>query len=270
MEDDQITAITIQGNEMAMLREKASIDIQVSTAKAYPRDMQKALSNSIFTVTMDIETASTCTYSVPRGGKAITGPSVHLAKILMQNWGNIRGETKVIEIGQRDITSQSVIWDLENNAALKVEVKRSIMTDKGTKRMTDDMITVTGNAANSIALRNAIFGIIPRAIVDKVYSASQQKIIGDDQNFAKRVKDVLAGFKKVYDKDEAAVLPLVGKAKIDQLTKGDLVVLIGVAQALKDGDVTAEMVFKPAVKTGDEKKADLKNNQAANATPQMP
>lgn len=269
MEEDQITAITIQGNEMAMLREKASIDIQVSTAKAYPRDMEKALKNSIFTVTMDIETASTCTYSVPRGGKAITGPSVHLAKILMQNWGNIRGETKVIEIGQRDITSQSVIWDLENNAALKVEVKRSIMTKSG--RMSDDMITVTGNAANSIALRNAIFGIIPRAIVDKVYASSQQKIIGDDQNFAKRVKDVLAGFKKVYNKEEVEVLPLVGKANVDQLTKGDLVVLIGVAQALKDGDVTAEMVFKPATKTADEKKADLKANQSGNSpSAQMP
>lgn len=269
MEEDQITAVTIQGNEMAMLREKASIDIQVSTAKAYPRDMERSLKNSIFTVTMDIETASTCTYSVPRGGKAITGPSVHLAKILMQNWGNIRGETKVIEIGQRDITSQSVIWDLENNAALKVEVKRSIMTKTG--RMSDDMITVTGNAANSIALRNAIFGIIPRAIVDKVYAASQQKIIGDDQNFAKRVKDVLAGFKKVYNKDAADVLPLVGKTNVEQLTKADLVVLIGVAQALKDGDVTPELVFKVAEKTGAEKKADLKEKQdSANNTPQMP
>lgn len=136
--------------------------------------------------------------------------------------------------------------------------------------MSDDMITVTGNAANAIALRNAIFGIIPRAIVDKVYDASQKKIIGDEEGFAKRVKDVFAGFKKVYSKDEAAVLSLVGKAKIDQLTKGDLVVLIGVGQALKDGDVTADVVFKPETKTGDEKKADMKNNQAANAAPQMP
>lgn len=270
MEEDQITAITIQGNEMAMLREKASIDIQVSTAKAYPRDMKKALENSIFTVTMDVETASTCTYSVPRGGRAITGPSVHMAKILMQNWGNIRGETKVIEIGQRDITSQSVIWDLENNAALKVEVKRSIMTKSG--RMSDDMITVTGNAANAIALRNAIFGIIPRAIVDKVYAASQQKIIGDAESFSKRLKAVLAGFKKVYNKEEVDVLGLVGKTQMSQITSDDLVVLIGTAQALKDGDTTVDMVFKPAPKTAEEKKAELKANQSGNATPasQMP
>jgi hypothetical protein len=268
MQEDQITAITIQGNEMAMLREKAAIDIQVSTAKAYPRDMERALKNSIFTVTMDVETASTCTYSVPRGGKAITGPSVHLAKVLMQNWGNIRGETKVIEIGQRDITSQSVIWDLENNAALKVEVKRSIMTKSG--RMSDDMITVTGNAANSIALRNAIFGIIPRAIVDKVYAASQQKIIGDADSFGKRLKAVLAGYKKTYGKEEADVLGIVGKTNVSQITPDDLVVLIGTAQSLKDGDTTIEIVFKPAVKTGDEKKADLKTNQAAGAKPEMP
>jgi hypothetical protein len=263
MEEDQITAVTIQGNEMAMMREKASIDIQVSTAKAYPRDMQKALSNSIFTATMDVETASTCTYSVPRGGKAITGPSVHLAKILMQNWGNIRGETKVIEIGAKDITSQSVVWDLENNAALKVEVKRSIMTRSG--RMSDDMITVTGNAANAIALRNAIFGVIPRAIVDKVYNAAQQKIIGDAESFTRRLKAVLAGFKKTYSKEEAEVLSIVGKTQIIQITPDDLVVLIGTAQALKDGDTTVDVVFKPAPKTAEEKKAELKEKQAGDA-----
>ncbi len=70
-------------------QDKASIDIQISTAKAFPRNIKRATDNAIAIATLDVDTAKTCTYSVPRGGKAITGPSVHLAKILAQQWGNL-------------------------------------------------------------------------------------------------------------------------------------------------------------------------------------
>ncbi|RYZ45433.1 MAG: hypothetical protein EOP49_25235 [Sphingobacteriales bacterium] len=261
-EEDVITTTQIVGNDMAMLREKAAIDIQVSTARAYPRDIKRALDNSIFTATIDVETAGACTYAVPRGEKTITGPSVHMAKIIMQNWGNFRGEAKVISEEARTVTSEAVAWDLETNVAVKVTVKRSIMQNKGKTRMNDDMITVTGNAANAIALRNAIFNVIPRVITDKVYQAVQNKIVGDEESFAKRVAAVFKGFKDVYTKTEADVLRLVGKKELGQITKADLIVLIGVAQALKDGDVTAELVFREN-KTGDDKKAELKAKQDA-------
>jgi len=257
--EDQITDVAILGNEMAILREKASIDIQVSTAMAFPRNLKLCLENSIFTATMDVETASTCGYAVPRGGKSITGPSVHLAKIIMQNWGNFRAEAKVIEVEDKNVVSEAVAWDLEKNVAVKVTVKRSIMTKTG--RMNEDMITVTGNAANAIALRNAIFNVIPRAITDKVYLSAQNKIIGDKEKFPKRVQSVLDGYKKTYQKEESEVLALVGKTTKEQIVSDDLVVLIGIAQSLKDGDTTVEIVFKTN-KTGEEKKEDLKEKQS--------
>lgn len=264
MEEDVITEVAIIGNELQVLREKASIDIQVSTAKAYPRDLKRCLDNAIFTATMDLETAETCTYALPRAGKTISGPSVHLARIIMQNWSNFRSETKVIDEGARHVTSEAVAWDLETNVAVKVTVKRSIMQDKGTKRMNEDMITVTGNAANSIALRNAVFSVIPKAITNKVHEASQRFVLGDEKAFAKRTSDVMAGYKKTYSKEVDDVLKLVGKKSIEELSKGDVLVLIGVAQALKDGDATVDLVFK---KTAEEKKADLKANQTKAANP---
>lgn len=264
MEEDQITQVSIVGNDLRILQEKAAIDIQVSTARAFPRDIKRALDNAIFTATMDVETAESCTYAVPRGGKTITGPSVHLARIVVQSWGNFRAETKVIEEGAKHVTSEAVAWDLETNVAVKVTVKRSIMQDKGTKRMNEDMITVTGNAANSIALRNAVFNVVPKAITSKVHEASQVKVLGDEKAFKKKITDVMAGYKKVYGKEADEVLKLVGKKSIDDLTKGDVLVLIGVAQSLKDGDVTADLVFR---KTAEEKKAALKANQAKTDNP---
>lgn len=225
--------------------DRAAVDVQVSTAKQYPRNVRKSIDNAIAIVTMDKETASTCNYAVPRGGKAITGPSVHLAKILAQTWGNIRCEARVVEIDGKRVTSEGICWDLENNVAIKATVKRSILTRSG--RMSEDMITVTGNAANSISLRNSILSVIPKAVVDKVYKAALETITGDlsDETklTAKRMK-VIKGLKDAYDITEEEILSAVGKASQSHLGAAELAVLIGIGQAIKDGDTTVEEAFK--------------------------
>lgn len=243
---EEITITEVQDASVIYNQDKAFIDVQIATAKTYPRNLKRAVDNSIAIVTMDQETASTCTYSLPRGGKPITGPTVHLAKILAQQWGNLRCEAKVVEIGQKQITSQAVAFDLENNLAIKVEVKRSIMSKTG--RFNDDMITVTGNAANAIALRNAILAVIPRAVVDKVYNEAKRTITGDlsDQTklLAKR-KKVFDGFKETYALTEQEILSAIGKAAVEHVTQDDLVVLIGIGQAIKDGETTVNDAFRP-------------------------
>ena len=253
MENEEIKIMPIENIETIYQQDKAMIDIQISTAKAYPRNIKRATENAIAIVTMDKETAATCTYSVPRGGKAITGASVHLAKILAQVWGNMRVEAKVISVEAKHVTSQAIAFDLENNLAIKVEVKRSIMGKTG--RFNDDMIVVTGNAANSIALRNAVLSVIPRAIVDKIYNEAKKTITGDISDttkFLKRRKQIFDGLKDTYGVTEAEVLTAVGKAAVDHLTSDDLVVIIGIGQAIKDGDTTVDLAFKGAKMSAEE------------------
>lgn len=226
-------------------QDKAAIDVQISTAKAFPRNLKRSVENAIAIVTMDEDTAKTCTYSVPRGGKAITGASVHMAKILAQVWGNMRIEARVVMIEDRQITSEAVCFDLETNLAIKAQVKRSIMTKSG--RMNDDMITVTGNAANAIALRNAILSVIPRAVVDKVYKAAMQRITGDISDATKLIakrKQVIDALIQTYSVTEKEVLAAIGKQAIEHIGADELVVLIGIGQAIKDGDTTIEMAFR--------------------------
>lgn len=226
-------------------QDRAAIDVQISTAKAYPRNIKRSVDNAIALVTMDQETAKTCTYSVPRGGKAITGPSVHMAKILAQVWGNLRLDAKVVLIDDKHVTSESVCFDLENNLAIKTQVKRNIIGKHG--RFNDDMITVTGNAGNSIALRNAILSVIPRSVVDKVYNAAKQTITGDisDANklIAKR-KKVVEALMQTYNVTEPQVLGSIGKVSIDHVNGDDIVVLIGIGTAIKEGETSIETAFK--------------------------
>ena len=244
MEAELITTEQVS-TEMIYQQDKAQIDTQIATAKAYPRNIKKAVEDSIFTATLDVETASSCTYSLPRGGKPISGPSVHLALILAQNWGNLRIEAKISSIDNKSITSQAVCFDLEKNIAIKVEVKRSIMTKNG--RMNDDMITVTGHAANSISLRNAILKVIPKAVVDKVSKSAKQLITGDisdETKFIKKRNSVLEGFKNTYGVTEEEILGVLGKPSTANITADDLVTLIGYAQSIKDGDSTADLIFR--------------------------
>lgn len=227
--------------------ERANIDIQVSTAKQYPRSISRCANNAVAIATMDKETAQSCGYALPRGGKPITGPSVHLAKIIAQQYGNLRAEAKVVEITDRQVVSRGTAWDLENNYAVAFEVRRSIVGRNG-NRFTDDMITVTGNAANSIAYRNAIFGVVPKSITDKAYKAAQHLITGDlsdEEKLIKRRDGAIKHFVDTYAITEEEVIKLCGKHTVNQIQAGEIALLLGFAQSLKDGDTTVEELMAP-------------------------
>ena len=227
--------------------ERANVDSQVATAKQYPRDLARSVNNSIAMATMDAATAQSCGYALPRGGKPITGPSVHLAKLIVSNWGNMRAEAKVVQITDKQVISRGTCWDLENNVATAFEVRRSIVGKNG-KRFSDDMITVTGNAANSIAYRNAVFSVIPKAITDKVYQAAQHFITGDlsdDEKLVARRKKCIDFFKDEYGITENEVVMLCGKQTVNQIKADQIALLLGITQSLKDGDTTVEEVMRP-------------------------
>ena len=240
--------------------ERANVDSQVATAKRYPRDIRRSIDNSVVMATMNQETAQSCSYALPRGGKPITGPSVHLAKIIVSNWGNMRTEAKVVQITDKQVISRGTCWDLETNVASAFEVRRSIIGKNG-QRFSDDMITVTGNAANSIAYRNAVFAVIPKAITDRVYYAAQKFITGDLSDSDKLLKvrtGVLNNFKNNYGITEEEVVKMCGKQTVNQIGADEISMLMGTIQELKDGDTTVDELMKPIRESKEAKKDAMK------------
>lgn len=252
--------------------ERAAVDIQVSTAKAYPRNIQRCKTNAIALATMDHETAKSCSYALPRGGKPIVGVSVHLARILAQQYGNMRAEAKVVEITDKQVISRGTAWDLENNYAVAFEVRRSIMGRTG--RYTDDMITVTGNAANAIAYRNAVLAIIPKGLTDAAYHAAGEVVTGDistEVKLAQKRKSALDLFAAEYNITETECLQMLGKETTNQIGVEQLKILFATHQALKDGDTTVGELLKDIRKreTADEKKEKLKEVKGKTAQPTL-
>lgn len=245
--------------------DRAEVDIQVSTAHRYPRKLSKVVANAIEIATLDVETAQTMGYALPRGNKPITGPSVHLARLLAQNYGNMRAESKIVQITDRQVVSRGVAWDLETNFAAAFEVRRSIVGKNG--RYNDDMITVTGNAANAIAFRNAVFCVIPKGIVDNVYKAAQRCITGDltdEDVLIKRRQGAVKHFNDTYGIAEEEVIKLCGKYTINQIRANEIALLLGIAQSLKDGDTTVDEVMAP-IRNSKEAKKDKLNDVARGA-----
>ena len=259
-----------QGDAQSVIQmdaiEKANVDVQVSTAKQFPRNVTRAIQNSIVMATIDPETAQMMRYALPRGGKPITGPSVHLAKLIVSNWGNVRAEAKVVQITDSQVVSRGTCWDLENNVATAIEVRRNIK-GKGGQRFSDDMITVVGNAANSIAFRNAVFSVIPKAVTDKVYRAAQECITGDLSDEAKLLQkrtNCLKFFNDEYGITEDEVIKLCGKQTVNQIKAEEIALMLGIYQSLKDGDTTVEEVMEPIRK--EKKKDDIAAAAAEAAT----
>lgn len=231
----------IQANENFSVINRAEIDCQIATAKQYPRNIKKCYEEALAMVTMDQETAESCMYCLPRGNKPIKGASVRLAEIVAYAWGNLHAGTRLVGNDGRFVTSEAVAWDLEKNIKISVEKKRSIR-DKYGKTYNNDMQTVTANAAASIALRDAIFKVVPKNIINKLYDEAVKCALGDVKSLAQRRDRVLSYFAKLgvpLDK----VLTTLQIEKIEDIDAGHLEVIIGTANAIKEGTLSVENAF---------------------------
>ena len=245
-EEDDVIAID---NSALATQHRAEIDMQISTAKKYPRSVHRSRQDAITMATIDVLTAASCFYKVPRGGKNIEGPSVRLAEIFASAWGNMRFGARVIHEDDRFITAQGVAHDLETNNATTIEVRRRI-TDKNGRKFNDDMIAVTGNAAASIALRNALFRVIPRAYVDQVYIEAKRVAIGTQKTLVERRTALVSHITGKIGIPLARVLGAVSRVHEDDIDLNDLETLYGLATAVKDGEITPDVAF-PMIPSAD-------------------
>ncbi len=238
----------------------AEIDSQIATAKQYPRDIAKFKEKMMSMANLDQETAEGCYYAVPRAGGVIDGPSVRLAEIAVSCWGNCAAEAEVLNDDGIFIHAVGRCRDLENNVSISVKIQRKI-TNKYNKRFTDDMIAVTANAACSIALRNAIFKIVPGAYIKPVFLRCKKTAVGEMRSLAVKRVEVCNKLKQ-FGVTEDRVLNLLGRSSIEDITFDDIANLIGIGSAIKDGELSVEEAFPLDFKGTQEKTVKEVKDQA--------
>lgn len=220
---------------------KAEIDTQISTAKAYPRSLKQFFDKALSMATISESVAASCNYAVPRGGKTLSGPSVRLAEIVTACYGNIRSGARVIANDGKTITAQGICHDLETNNCVTVEVKRKI-TDRNGKTFNEDMQTVTGNAACAIAFRNAVFKVIPAALVQDVYEQTKSVARGTAETLPQR-RDKAITFLSEKGIKQGQICSALGVKRVEDIDLDKLVDLRGIVSAIQNGETTIEHAF---------------------------
>lgn len=228
---------------LAVSLARAEVDQQIATARALPRQPARVMQAILGLATLDEKTAEECIYALPRGGKPIKGPSIRLAEIIASQWGNCRIGARVVHVDrfERFVEAEGVFHDLETNAATTARVRRRIV-DKNGKVFNDDMIVITGNAAASIAKRNAILGAVPKAVWRKAYDAVESVIAGDVATLVVRREKAMKAF-AAFGVAPERVCEAIGVAAVDDIGLEHMPLLIGAHSALKNNEATVEDLF---------------------------
>lgn len=243
--------IEVKQAEMLQAINRAEVDMQISTAKQYPRDLNAVLNKIVTYATMDKETAEECFYVLRRkdaNGQdtVIEGLSVRMAEIIAGAWGNLRVQTRIIGNDGRMITAQAVCHDLETNFAVSKEVKRNITTKKG-YTYSQDMQVVTGNAAASIAFRNAVLTVIPKAVTKRIINEVKQVALGQSIDLETSRQNIIQYFAKL-GVSQQQLFDYLGIKKLEEIDKQSVFELRATANAIKEGTTTVQETFvRPAV-----------------------
>ncbi|MBG6211726.1 hypothetical protein IWQ49_006417 [Labrenzia sp. EL_126] len=232
--------MSVETGTVAMLA-AAEIDQQISTAKRYPRSLQNFRQEALAMATLNEDVAQECFYAIPRDGKMVEGPSARFAEIVISAWGNCRSGARIVNEGQEFVTAQGVCHDLQRNVAITYEVQRRI-TGKSGKRYSPDMIGVTANAASSIALRNAILKVVPKAFWNDIYLAARKTVMGDFKTLGTRRVNAIKEF-LAYGVAEEQIFEVLDVKGIEDIGLEHLVTLGGILTAIKEGDTTPEQAF---------------------------
>lgn len=271
---DQSSIEVLPKEEPSVLEsiERASVDMQISTAKKYPRTLSKVKADMLSFATLDEETAQSCFYTLPRGGKTIQGPSVRLAEIAVSCYQNLRAGARVISTvthGENPhVIVQAVAHDLQNNVAITIEKRRRITKKKTKDAIDEDDINLSCNACASIAFRDAVFKVVPQALIKPVYEQAKKVAVGDIKSLADKRGKVMDRLKQMGVVEER-ILARVEARKVDDIDLEKLEILIGLGTALKDGETTLEEAFPVVVARPDivSKDAPKAAEKAADVNP---
>lgn len=238
--------IEIKQADMLQAINRAEVDIQIATAKQYPRDLSRVLNQIKTYATIDMETAEDCFYALRRGNgndqQVIEGVSVRLAEIIASAWGNIRVQTRIIGNDGRKITAMAICHDLESNEAVSITVDRRI-TDRNGKTYSEDLQVLTGNAASAIAFRNAVLKVVPKAVTKRVINEIREVAMGKSIDLETRRQRMIEYFTKI-GVTQSELLTYCRVSSIEQIDAGLVFELRGLANAIKEGTTTVKETFK--------------------------
>jgi hypothetical protein len=260
MDDKVIPVIT---TEYVETMSRAEIDMQIATAKTYPREVVAVIKKELMELaTANKDTAEACSYALPRKQKnektgqwenvILQGPSVRLAEMVVYVYGNIRAGARTVGNDGRKVKAQGFCHDLQKNIFNAFEVERKIVNKDG-KTFTEDMQIMTANAAGKIAWRNSIFTTIPGVIWQDTYDKCLEIIRGTEKDLPQRRDSAVKWFEGRGVTREQIFDALLIRS-IDEIDLEKLQILSGMKASIANKEFSIEDLFPKDGKQNNEEK----------------
>lgn len=251
-EIEHVEVTPVEQNALEIM-ERASIDVQIATAHTYTRQknggLKAFISRATDMVTVDKETAEACIYRRPVGKDESgrmqyhEGESIRLAEIVAACYGNLRVQGMITEVQPRQVKAVGVAHDLESNYAAKAEVIEATIKKNG-QPFDERMRLNVAKSAQSKAIRDAIFRVVPKSLCKSIIENAYQVIRGKEEPLTVRRARVGEWLKKLSI-DATRVYTALGVNGLEEIGQEELEALTGIRTALKDGDVTIDEAFPP-------------------------
>lgn len=228
---------------MAATEARAVAEVQAAyvIAKKFPRNQHESYIAILESCKRPF-LAEHAMYAYPRGGSLVTGPSIRLAEVLAQCWGNIEFGIREISRSNGVSVAEAYAIDLQTNARKplifhvphtrdKKDKKTGIMTKI---KLTDDR-DIYELVANMGArrLRNCILSVLPGDVVEAAVNQVKKTLETGEIPISDRIRAMVAKFDEMGVKVEHLEKRL--GHKLDATIPQEIVTLQGIYKAIKDG-----------------------------------
>jgi hypothetical protein len=185
-EDTALSVRTEQSFELAPTGAVAGAQYEIQSAivvaKKFPRNEDAAF-EKLMKAAGRTSFAEDAAYSFPRGGTAIEGPSVNLAREAARIWGNVRYG---IDIVRDDSTSRQIrawAWDVETNTRVSAEDEFEKLVQRKSKGGTTnwvkpderDLRELT-NRRGAILVRNCLLSVLPKDLIEDALARCRETL----------------------------------------------------------------------------------------------
>lgn len=250
-------------------KKASEIQAAMVVAKKFPRDQNIAYRNILESCKRK-SLAEVSTYQYPRGGATVKGPSIRMAEMLAQQWGNMEFGVREIERTENESTVEAFAWDLETNVkrSMQFQVRHVRDTRQGSKKLTDerDIYEMVANQG-ARRLRACILNVIPGDITESALEACYKTLAGGSTEPLKdRVRKMVSVFGE-HGITQAMIVDRLGH-DLEAITEAQLHELRGIFTSIKDGQSSREDWFE--VKGKPAKQSEPEDGDDTDLAPSKP
>lgn len=226
-----------QSGLVAVDQQRAIAEVQARIVVAHHnrRDPVRA-ADDILNHCTRVTLAEKALYHYARGGTDIEGPSIRLAEVLIQCWGNL--QCGVAEVARHEDYSECIAyaWDLQSNTFvdLKFQVRHWRDTRQGGYKITDERDIYEAMMNQGARRKRAcILSVVPGDIVEAAVDQCKRTLIAKADTSPEAVKKLVDAFAELGVSQQQIEARI--QRRLEAIRPAQVVTLRSVYNSIKDG-----------------------------------